>query len=131
MNNKVIYIIFHSPSLNILSKGTVLKENMNKIYIQYQDKTYAYIKDEKDRGKILGFKDNNNVLLFRKNGDWFMTEEYKVTITQTKKTSFIFRADSEEDLNKKVETCIQEKAMGFDKEKPEYSVEVRKMEIET
>lgn len=69
MNNKVIYIIFHSPSLNILSKGTVLKENMNKIYIQYQDKTYAYIKDEEDRGKILGFKDNNNVLLFRKNGD--------------------------------------------------------------
>ena len=60
-----------------------------------------------------------------------MTEEYKVTITQTKKTSFIFRADSEEDLNKKVETCIQEKTMGFDKEKPEYSVEVRKMEIET
>ena len=60
-----------------------------------------------------------------------MTEEYKVTITQIKKTSFIFRADSEEDLNKKVETCIQEKAMGFDKEKPEYSVEVRKMEIET
>ena len=46
MNNKVIYIIFHSPSLNILSKGTALKENMNKIYIQYQDKTYAYIKDE-------------------------------------------------------------------------------------
>lgn len=69
MNNKVIYIIFHSPSLNILSKGTVLKENMNKIYIQYQDKTYAYIKDKNDRGKILGFKDNNNVLLFRKNGD--------------------------------------------------------------
>ena len=69
MNNKVIYIIFHSPSLNILSKGTVLKENMNKIYIQYQDKTYAYIKAEKDRGKILGFKENNNVLLFRKNGD--------------------------------------------------------------
>ena len=69
MNNKVIYIIFHSPSLNILSKGTVLKENMNKIYIQYQDKTYTYIKDKKDRGKILGFKDNNNVLLFRKNGD--------------------------------------------------------------
>lgn len=69
MNNKVIYIIFHSPSLNILSKGTVFKENINKIYIQYQDKTYAYIKDEKDRGKILGFKDNNNILLFRKNGD--------------------------------------------------------------
>lgn len=69
MNNKVIYIIFHSPSLNILSKGTVLKENMNKIYIQYQDKTYVYIKDKNDRGKILGFKDNNNVLLFRKNGD--------------------------------------------------------------
>ena len=42
---------------------------MNKIYIQYQDNTYAYIKDEKDRGKILSFKDNNNVLLFRKNGD--------------------------------------------------------------
>ena len=42
---------------------------MNNIYIQYQDKTYAYIKDEKDRGKILGFKENNNVLLFRKNGD--------------------------------------------------------------
>jgi len=59
-----------------------------------------------------------------------MTEEYKVTITKTQKTSFIFKADSEEDLNKKVETCINEKALGFDKVKPEYSVEVRKMEIE-
>ena len=32
MNDNVIYVIYHSPNVNILSKGRILKENKTKIY---------------------------------------------------------------------------------------------------
>lgn len=59
---KVIYLILHSPSLNVLSKGTIFKEDDKKVYIAINNKEYVYIKDEKDVGtyfisnKIISFK---------------------------------------------------------------------------
>jgi len=68
MNDNVIYVIYHSPNVNILSKGRILKENKTKIYIEYNNKLYVYVKDKQDVGKCLSYREGN-VFLFRKNGD--------------------------------------------------------------
>lgn len=48
--SNVIYLIMHSPNINVLSKGTIIKEDDRKVYIVLQDKEYIYIKEEKDIG---------------------------------------------------------------------------------
>jgi len=57
--NNILYLILHSPSNTVLEKGTIIKQDNKKIFIDYNGKQYVYIKDEKDVGKMLS---NSNVI---------------------------------------------------------------------
>lgn len=57
--NNILYLILHSPSNTVLTKGTIIKQDNKKIFIDYNGKQYVYIKDEKDVGKMLS---NSNVI---------------------------------------------------------------------
>ena len=51
--NNILYLILHSPSNTVLAKGTIIKQDNKKIFIDYNGKQYVYIKDEKDVRKML------------------------------------------------------------------------------
>ena len=57
--NNILYLILHSPANTVLAKGTIIKQDNKKIFIDYNGKQYVYIKDEKDVGKMLS---NSNVI---------------------------------------------------------------------
>ena len=46
--NNILYLILHSPSNTVLAKGTIIKQDNKKIFIDYNGKRYVYIKDGKD-----------------------------------------------------------------------------------
>lgn len=57
--NNILYLILHSPSNTVLAKGTIIKQDNKKIFIDYNGKQYVYIKDEKDVRKMLS---NSNMI---------------------------------------------------------------------
>ena len=48
--NNVVYIIYHSPPSLVIDKGEIYREDDKKVYIQFKNKSYVYIKDANDIG---------------------------------------------------------------------------------
>lgn len=54
---KIVYIVHRDPPHQALISGTVLKETSKLVYIQFNSKTYAYVKSKENQNKIV-YKDN-------------------------------------------------------------------------
>jgi hypothetical protein len=53
--NKVVHMVLGNPPIHVLADGKLIKENSKFVYIEFNSKTYVYVKAE----------ENQNIIVYR------------------------------------------------------------------